>query len=461
MNKLFVFSLMAYITVSTWGFERRTPVVQVYEQTKNVVVNVSGKQLRETTGFDWSDPFGGSLFGPKYRETVVLGSGFVVHQAGYIITNAHVVADTQEIKVTFNDGKEYPAQVISADTSKDIAFLKLESDKKFPYIHLGRSDDLMVGETVIAIGNPFGYQNTVTAGVISAVARDIQVSDDFWLRGLIQTDAAINRGNSGGPLLNINGELIGITTAVRPDAQNIGFAIPVDTIADNLTQMLMPERLRRVQLGLEMGRMKSLAQLTGLEVRDVVKDSPAQKQGIKKGDIILKLDGEPVTSFLDFFVKMIDKQIGEPISIDYVRPSSTQVLSAKIEMLSRPLPNGKALVREFFQMDISPLNEALAKQFGFDKAYPVLIVTGTIESGGAQQAGLAPGDLILQINGSTIGTLEDLSLLMEKVNPGDTVQMRVLRISRRGMMQMQRQYVVELKAVKDGSVKRKPTPGAI
>ena len=165
--------------------------------------------------------------------------------------------------------------------------LAIDAGGKLPFIELGRSSDLMIGETVIAIGNPYGYSNTVTSGVISAVGRDIQVSEGYWLRGLIQTDAPINPGNSGGPLLNVNGQLIGVTTAIRAEAQNIGFAIPVDALVDNLSQMLVPEKLRRVRLGLTIGRMadRRAVQRPDRGVRD--EGQPAAEKGLAPGDLIL------------------------------------------------------------------------------------------------------------------------------------------------------------------------------
>jgi len=248
------------------AYDRRTPVVKVYEQAHEAVVNIAGERLVSSSlwpGFEWPDIF--DFGGPRYQKQVaVLGSGMVVHEDGYVITNAHVIKGSEKIKVVFNDGSEFEAKVVSGDESKDLAVLKIQVNKKLPFIHLGRSNDLMIGETVVAIGNPYGYANTVTSGVVSAVGRDIQVAEGFWLRGLIQTDAPINPGNSGGPLLNINGELIGINTAVRAEAENIGFAIPVDTLVDNLSHMLMPEKLRRVRLGLVVGGMKRTGQFSGL-----------------------------------------------------------------------------------------------------------------------------------------------------------------------------------------------------
>ncbi|MHC4366031.1 MAG: S1C family serine protease, partial [Planctomycetota bacterium] len=236
--------------------DRQTPVTRVYQDTHKAVVNIAGERLMAASrgpGYLWPEAF--ELWGPRFqRQVAVLGSGMVVHEDGYVITNAHVIQGAEKIKVVFSDGREFSARIVSADESKDLAVMKISADEKLPFIRLGRSYDLMIGETVIAIGNPFGYSSTVTSGIVSAVGRDIQVSEGMWLRGLIQTDASINPGNSGGPLLNVNGDLIGVNTAIRAEAENIGFAIPVDTLADNLSQMLMPEKLRRVRLGLAVGR---------------------------------------------------------------------------------------------------------------------------------------------------------------------------------------------------------------
>jgi serine protease Do len=456
-----ILAISLLLSVAVLAFDRQTPIVKAYQQTKNAVVSVAGKRtVSAPSWFDWPDPFG-DVFGPRaQQEVTILGSGAVVHEDGYVITNAHVVEGTEQIKVSFSDGNEASAKVISVDSDKDIAFLKIEANRKFSCVPLGRSDDLMIGETVIAIGNPFGYANTVTSGVISALHRDIQVSQGVWLRDLIQTDAPINRGNSGGPLLNINGEFIGITTAIMSPSGGsigIGFAIPVDTIADNLSLMLMPEKLRRVQLGLVMGRMKTVGDMQGLAVESVVKNSPADKQGIKADDLILKIDDKKVTGFLDFYVKLINKEVGQPIVVEYIRPESKKSKVAKLEMLARPLPDGKKLVQEFFQMDVAELDSAMAKKFGFEKAFPVLVVVNDDDGGVADEAGLESGDLILAINDTSVGNLKDLALVMEKVSTGDKVTFKILRVGRRGGLQIQRQYVVELKA---GARKTKPKPHA-
>jgi len=427
-------------------FDRRTPIVKVYQMTHKAVVNISGERTVSTSiwpEFDWPG------WGPRVRRQVkVLGSGVVVHEDGYIVTNAHVIEGAKNIKVAFSDGNEFATTVISTDESKDLAVLTIETKDKLSFIHLGRSDDLMTGETVIAIGNPYGYSNTVTSGVVSAVGRDIEVSEGFWLRGLIQTDAPINPGNSGGPLLNINGELIGINTAIRPEAENIGFAVPVDTLVANLIQMLMPEKLRRVQLGLIMGRMKTVGQFNGLAVESVIKDSPADKKGMAAGDIVLQIDGRQLTGVIDFYVKLMHKEIGEPIEIKYVRSEAQrpQSQTVRLTLEAKPLPDGRQLAKEFFQMEVSELTEQVAQEFEFENAYPIMIITAVEPNGTAAEVGLKSGDLILAINNAVVSNLKEFSLEMEKVNEGDTVTLKILRIRIGAFGQVQRMTTVPLKA---------------
>ncbi len=429
-------------------FDRQTPVVKVYERTHKAVVNVSGEQTvsrRAWPGFDQFD-----MWGPRYEQQVpVLGSGFVVHEDGYIVTNAHVVEGVKRIKVVFSDGREFQAEIISVDTTRDLAVLAIKAGEKLPSIEMGRSNDLMIGETAIAIGNPYGYANTVTSGVISAVGRDIQVTEGYWLRGLIQTDAPINPGNSGGPLLNVNGQLIGITTAIRAEAQNIGFAIPVDTLVDNLTHMLMPEKMRRVRLGLTMGPiMQTQGQYTGLAVDSVSKGSPAEAKGLAPGDLITAIDGHQLRNIIDFYVRMMNKDVGEPIRVTYIRPGEAKPAARVVDLalLPRPLPDGRLLARNFFQMEVSELTAAVARRFDFQNAYPILIVTDVDAQGIAGQTGIQPGDLLLQVNGATVRNLEEFSLEMEKVTEGDTAEFRILRISIGLFGQIERRFIVRLPA---------------
>ncbi len=432
------------------GFERRTPVVEAYEKTHEAIVNISGERTISRSalgGFAWPEMF--DMFGPRIKSQVmVLGSGAVVHEKGYVVTNAHVVKGATKIKIGFSDGKEYAAKVVKADDEKDIAILQVEAEKDFPVVELGSSSDLMPGETVLAIGNPYGYANTITTGVVSAIGRDIKVTEKFWLRGLIQTDAPINPGNSGGPLLNINGKLIGITTAIRAEAQNIGFAIPVDSLVDNLSQMLMPEKMRRASLGLVIGKTTKVNDTKGVVVDSVNTTGPAGRNGIEPGDVIVKLNGEQLSGIIDFYVHLMDKAMGEPIEVTYIRPKESDQKSRKtrLTLKAKPLPDGRKFVRSFFHMQLSELTEKVAREFDFDGAHPVLIVTHVIPSGTADRAGIEEGDIILQVNNRAVSNMKELSLEMEKVSEGSVVEFRIVRISMGFFGQVQRQFIVRLQA---------------
>jgi serine protease Do len=416
------------------------------------VVNISGQKTITTSawpGFDLPSMFDYS--GPRAQQKIpVLGSGFVVHPSGYIVTNAHVVQGTDKIKVIFSDGREYEARVVNANVSRDLAILVVNTGHPLQAVSLGTSHDLMIGESVIAIGNPYGYANTLTLGVISALSRDIEVSKGFWLRGLIQTDASINPGTSGGPLLNIVGNLIGINTAIKADAQNIGFAIPVDTLVNNISHMLMPEQLRRVRLGLTIGRAKTVQNYKGILVDSVTPSSPADQQGIRNGDLLVRLDGTPLTSMIDFYVQMIDKAVGEPMTVDFVRPTATPLAprTAKLTLAPRPIPDGNLLAQDFLQMSVSQLNETLAQRFNFENAYPVVIVTKVAPRGQADRTGLKPGDLILRVNQNTVRNMTEFSLEMEKTSQGQTIEFEILRIGIGVFGQVEQRYAVKLKAKK-------------
>src|SRR5688572_30619197 len=332
---------------------RRSPVVEVFEASRDAVVNISSKEIVSVR-----DPFGGIFedffdigrppgFGPRlpggpmgerqYTRTSV-GSGFVIHRDGYIVTNAHVVAQTAERKVTFADGGEFDAEIIAFDTDRDVAILKIDAGKPLPTLQLGRSNDLMIGETVIAIGNPLGYQNTVTAGVVSAIARDLHFGRQRTLSGLIQTDASINPGNSGGPLLNVLGELIGVNTAIRGDAQNIGFAIPVDQLRQLLPELLDVERRYRLVCGL------SVDTLDQPQVTAVAAGSPAEEAGVKVGDVLRAIDGAAVREGIDFPIALIGRQADTALELSLER--NGRPVTASIMLQGRPMPDGGQLAMD-------------------------------------------------------------------------------------------------------------------
>ena len=258
---------------------RLTPLVRVVQQASPSVVNIQGqKTITEST----TGP--GRTKAP--RQVNGMGTGVVIDPRGYILTNHHVVAGVRQINVTFADRRKYVAKVVAFDSRTDLAVIKVRCSDPLPAIHIGTSSDLMPAEPVVAVGNAYGYENTVTVGIISALHRDVQVSDTQSYDDLIQTDASINPGNSGGPLLNIDGEMIGVNVAVRAGAQGIGFAIPVDSAMEIAARLMSIEELENKWHGLKVRTSPTEGQLV---VEAVSGGSPADKGGFEPGDIITQV----------------------------------------------------------------------------------------------------------------------------------------------------------------------------
>ena len=402
---------------------RRTPVVEVFEATRNAVVNISTTQVIERV---YAPRGYGTLFDEifprsrvrRYRSESV-GSGFVLHADGYIVTNYHVVARTAERKVIFADKREYDAEVVATDMQRDLAVLKISAHHRLQPLPLGRSDDLMVGETVIAIGNPLGYQHTVTAGVVSALDRQIDVDRGFQFTNLIQTDASINPGNSGGPLLNVLGELVGITTAIRADAENIGFAIPVDGLRDVLPEMLAVERRYGFTLGLTVANTK------GAVVTATRRGSPADQAGIRVGDIIREIDASPVESSIDFHVALIGRRAGEVITLRVHRDGSVHEHQATLA--EQPRPDGGDLLQKRFGLEARPMDQGMADRLGFRR--PTGLTITSVERGGpADQGGLRRGHVVLHLGRFQVRTLDETGSLLSAVTTGQRVRVDVLQV---------------------------------
>ncbi len=253
---------------------RRTVTVRVVEQTKSAVVNISATKTvtRRVNPMGGNPFFQQSDFGQTVRVPAnSLGSGFIIHKDGYVVTNNHVVDQARQITVELEDGRKLPADLISTDPDADLAILRIHSDAPLPCLELGESNDLMIGEPVIAVGNPLGFSHSVSTGIVSAIHRDIDPrrqdaqagaqplkGEEAALRDLVQTDAAINPGNSGGPLLNAYGQVIGINTAIRGDAQNIGFAIPIDRLRDLVPDLMNPSQVTKVDIPLKFAEKRTM-----------------------------------------------------------------------------------------------------------------------------------------------------------------------------------------------------------
>lgn len=409
---------------------RRTPVVEVFEACKDAVVNISTTQIIQIRSpFDefegmFNDFFDFPTIPRRNRQykTTAVGSGFVIHQSGYIVTNAHVVARTAERKVIFADKREFDAQIVAMAPEHDLAVLKIESDQPLQPIRFGQSDDLLIGETVIAIGNPLGLQNTVTAGVISALDRTLEINDESAYSGLIQTDASINPGNSGGPLLNVFGELVGVNTAIRGDAQNIGFAIPVQRLHETLPDLLDVERRYRIVTGMK---------VAGSQAPTVVRvepGSPAAKAGVQVGDVARMINGERIIKAVDFYISLIGKQPGDRIDVTVERGGRQTNLSYRLA--AKPKPDGNRLAWEKYGMELQPISEAVASKLGLPSAQG-LIISRIEPNGPADRIRLEPADIVLEIGRHQPTSLDDLGLLLETVKPGEKQRISILRISSR------------------------------
>jgi serine protease Do len=405
---------------------RRTPVVNVFEAARDAVVSISSTEIVNVHGRSPFDSLFEDFFDMPRRSTrrqrLNVGSGFVIHPDGYIVTNAHVVARTTEQKVTFGSGNEVDAQIVALDERRDLAVLKIDTNGSHPTLPLGRSDDLMIGETVIAIGNPLGLQHTVTAGVVSAVNRDLEISNQIAFEGLIQTDASINPGNSGGPLLNVEGELIGVNCAIRGDAQNIGFAIPVDQLREVLPSLLDVERRYRIDTGL------TVDHLAAPRVTEVRAGSPAELAGIRIGDVLREVDGEPVREGIDFDIALINRQADDALPLLLERDGRT--VRARLRLLERPAPDGRELARARLGIDVVPLPEDIARQLDLERSGGVLIER--VEFGGpAHDAGVHRYDILLAMGRYYVASVEELGNVLESLESGDVVNARILRVERR------------------------------
>ena len=406
---------------------RVTPAVRAYQSASKGVVNISTRQLvRPRMGLMGDDLFDEIFPGPMVRAVPVqsIGSGFLIHEGGFIVTNAHVVRRAQEIHVTLSDKTSHDAVVIAADTAHDLAVLRIRPPEKGPLacLPLGRSDDLMVGETVFAIGNPMGLANTLTTGVVSALDRTLEFRDEVTYAGLIQIDAPINPGNSGGVLLNIRGQLIGVNTAIRADAQNIGFAIPVDTLASELPSLLDFERLHRVVFGARVGP-RHAAGGDEVFVQGLTAGTPAAK-ALSLGDRLVSVNGSPIRQIPDYSCAMMVFPAESPVELGLIRGG--KALTVKIALATRPRPDGKALAQKFMGVTLQPVTPELAQTMRLPLAQG-LLVTALEAGGAAQQIGMQAKDILFEIDGLRVHDLDDAGRVLEDVPVGKMLRVGVAR----------------------------------
>ena len=422
------------------AWPRRTAVVEAVEKAGPGVVNISTERI-VTQRYDPFFNFRHRFFDDQFEEFFrphrsrqfranSLGSGVIIDKTGYVITNEHVVSRASKIQVNLSDGETYDGVLVCSDPEQDLAVIKISAGRDVPAIPVGTSSDLMLGETVIAIGNPFGLKSSVSVGVVSATDRAIQDENRVVMSDLIQTDAAINPGNSGGALVNINGELIGINTAIYEKAQNIGFAVPVDKVRTVVGNIMDFRSIKRMLLGVDAQEITAdlAAQIgaqagEGLLVANVLEDSPARKSGIEPLDIIKQVDGATVRDLFDFRLAVLKRSPGDTLELTLRREKKT--LRKKLLAEEIPVPSGIEMLQKKFGLSVRELTseDALKMRLGTLKGS---LVTGVERGGPAARAGVVAGDVITQI-GRYPANCDQLGLVLENVQPGSKVFFMLIR----------------------------------
>ena len=412
------------------------------------VVNISTVKVVKNRGIGplpFGSPFGGDdpfedfferFFGdqiPREHRQRSLGSGFVIDEEGYILTNNHVVEKTDEIKVRLSDEKEFEAEIVGRDSRTDLALIRIRTDHPLKPLPLGDSEALEVGDWVVAIGNPFGLEQTVTAGIVSAKYRRIgQGSYDNF----IQTDASINPGNSGGPLLNTKGEVVGINTAIfsrTGGSIGIGFAIPVNMAKDLLPQ-LKEGKVVRGWLGVmiqdispELKEKLNLESRKGALVADVTEDGPADKAGIKRGDVIVSFDGKEIEGMHELPYIVASTPVGKDVVVEVIRKGERKSFDVSLGKLEEEQPSRESEdTRPELGMMVEELTPEMASRLGLSQATGLVIVN-ILRGSPAAEAGLRPGDIILEVDQVAPKDLEHFQKMMGSYKSGDTILFLVKR----------------------------------
>lgn len=415
---------------------------ELVKRVKPAVVNISTSQVIKERPLFPHSPFGpkdpfeefmekffGEIPRREFRQRS-LGSGVIINKEGYILTNNHVIENATEITVILSDEEEYEAKKIGSDPKTDLALIKINPHRDLAVAPLGDSDKLEIGEWVIAIGNPYGLGHTVTAGIVSAKGRALGFGpyDSF-----IQTDASINPGNSGGPLINMRGEVVGINTAILAAAQGIGFAIPINLAKDILPQLKEKGKVTRGWLGVMIQKVTpELAKSFGLEkprgalVSDIIEGSPAEKAGIKKGDIILEFNRIPIKEWNELPAIVARTSPGKNVEIKILRQGKELTIPVTIgELREEPIAVQKGK-REDLGLSLQEITPEISRELGM-KAESGLLVVGVEPGSPADDAGFRKGDIIKEINHRPVKKLKDYKEIVGKVKPSETILFYVKR----------------------------------
>lgn len=418
-----------------------SPTVVNIRAIKTIKMGNAFRQFRKSpfnnddSFYDFFNRFFGQDRQKDYKQRN-LGSGFIVDKQGYIVTNNHVVEDTDKIRVILRNEKEFDAKIVGRDINTDLALIKIETDNDLPVAQMGNSDALTVGQWVVAIGSPFGLAHTVTAGIVSAKGRVIGSGpyDDF-----IQTDASINPGNSGGPLINMKGEVVGINTMIIAGGQGIGFAIPINLAKGIIDQLKDHGDVTRGWLGVTIQDLpEDLADYFGIKnkkgalVTDVLEGDPADRAGIQLKDIIIEVNGIKIESSRSLLKTIAAIGVGETVNIKVLRGGAVRTLKVKIgkrpESTKIAQVEPESINKNGLGITISGIDGEIAERLNLNEQSGVIVI-GVDSGSKADRAGIEVDDIIKEINHKEIRTLNDYKMILKKIEEGETFQILLMRIN--------------------------------
>ena len=402
--------------------------VKTVEGGGRVFRHFFGNPFERKNPFDDFGPFSDDR-GPDFKQRS-LGSGFIIDREGHIVTNNHVIEGADEIKVRLSNEKEYDAEIVGRDPNTDLALIKIKGAADLVPLKMGDSDQITVGSWVVAMGSPFGLEQTVTAGIVSAKGRVIGNGpyDDF-----IQTDASINPGNSGGPLLNMNGEVVGINTAIVAQGQGIGFAIPVNLARGIIRQLEESGSVTRGWLGVgiqdltpELAEYYGIKDKKGVLVAKVFEGDPADKAGIKANDIIIAVDGKPVSTSRDLTGTIANIPVGKNTPITILRDGKEKTVKVKIAKRDDSEQQARREPEQNDQLgiQIAEMTPEMAKRFGHSETEKGVLVVGVESGSKAAESGLRQGDLVKEVNRKPVTAVSELRAELKK---NDKIQLLVKR----------------------------------